>query len=211
MGTQIASKNSSAIVLESRVGYFKGMEGIVAGGAVVVSNILTFLCVAFPLSYVPGWTDPASILMGVAVGTGIPYLGGKYWNAYQVKDVLYEYTGTVENSGKESHLLAAKTFVNSILPFGQTVKTGSKVVNARDEPSDLIGGGSSRNSYFSYGSEHLLESYKADTYIKFTPFGSKVRQVISPTPVTVWDEAFTSTVSVHDFEDEKVLTSSKKR
>lgn len=210
MTTKIVSKNSSEVVLKSKVGYFTGMDGFGVTLIQVCSNIVTFFAVAFPLSYTPGWDTPSSILTGVVVGTGLPIIAGKYWNAYKVNEALYEYTGTVENSGKEAHKLAAKTFVNSLLPLGQTIKTGSKVVNATDEPSDLVGGSSSRNSYYSYGTASL-ESYKVDTYVKFTPFGSEVRQAIAPTPVTVWDDAFKSTVSVHEFEEERVLASAKRR
>lgn len=208
MSAQVVSKNSSEVVLKSKVGYFTGMEGIAVICAPIVSNLFSFLAVALPLSYTPDWSDGSSILMGLAVGTALPILGGKYWNAYQVTSDLYEYTGTVERYGKKTHYLAAKTFANSLLPFGQKIKTGSKVVLSSDEPSDLVGGSSSRNRYSSY--YESAESYKADTYVKFTLLGSEIRQVITPTPVTVWDEAFKSTVSVHEFEETKKLASSRR-
>lgn len=207
MSTKIVSKNSSEVVLKSKVGFFEGMDGLSIVMAPLVSNIVSFFAVAVPLSYSPGWDIPSSILIGVATGTGIAGLGGKYWNAYSLVSELKDTTGT--EFGKTEHRAALKTFVNSLLPLGQMYKTGSEIVTTDEEPSDLMGGNHSRNRYHSYSSKYA-ESYKADTYIKFTPFGSEIRQSISPTPITVWDDAFKSSVSVHEFEEEKTLTSARK-
>lgn len=205
--TKIVSKNSSEVVLKDKVGYFKGMDGFGVFGLPLISNVISFFAVAVPISNTPGWDIPSSILMGVVTGTVLPFIGGKYWNAYQVVEELKDHTGTT--FGKTAHRAAAKTFLNSLLPFGQTFKTGSKIVGSYQVPEDLIGGSSSADRYYSYR-DTPKETYQAETYVRFTPFGSEIKQSISPTPITVWDEAFNSTVAVHEFKLNKQLASSSR-
>jgi hypothetical protein len=197
MSTKIVSKNSSQIVLQNKTGYFTGMDGFAVVGIPLVSNVISFLAIAVPVSNIPGWDIPTSILTGILAGTGLPFLGGKYWNAYQTNEALREFTGTT--LVKKRHRAAGKTFLNSLLPFGQTFKTGSKVVKTQNAPAKLIGGSGPAHDYYSYRS-NSGETYTADTYLKFTPLGSVIKQVITPTPITVWDDAFKSTLTVHEFD-----------
>jgi hypothetical protein len=204
--TKIVSATSEKTVIESRVALSEGHVGLLwfvglAGPVLswMVTN-LGFLFVNLPTGEENLISLVAAVITAPVAVAGI--------HTFVVNEQVENYTTT--SVGKWGRL---KTMVAMLAPFGQKMKTGKKsvIISGRALSPSLIGGNRTKfNDYgyddyddYGYGraSKPKTASHEVETELVFKPLGVYIQQTLTPSATNIWDEAYNSTVAVHQFRN----------
>ena len=201
--TKIVSKSSDKTVLMSRVKFSDGelmpllMTPFISafGSLLMTAGFLDVFLLSTEDSFaVAGMVSAASIPASVAV-----------IHAGTVVEKLKDYTGTVI---KEKWRL--KTLFSLLAPVGHKMKAGEDSVDLlnKDVSAHLIGGylSAHSNSYHSRSRKSGTSTHEVKTELVFKPYGAYIKQTVVAAPTKIWDDAYSSTLAVHKFSKNDVVS-----
>ena len=195
MSAKVVAQSSDKTIVKKRIPLRDGINDDVLGPALIIGVPFAVIGIPCPLNLFAHFDLLNSFLWG----------GGVVGSAYAIMFALGYASETADwgedfSPGKVS---SVKSFVNTVLPFGQTVKVGKKLVKFKEERQNIA-----RLERGRISSSESDVTHEVTTTIKYTPMGAYIEQEFTTQPTKVWDEAFKTTLAVHAFS--KTDTNDKK-
>ena len=182
---KVISKTSDRTVVRERVRFNEIDEApvFVTG---VLSAMASFFGVVYPLNAIANWDLGLSFLAAGGTTAGLTSAVFLALYALAVEDESNRYS-----AGKMPYL---KSLVGVVFPFGQRNRTGKGQTRIYDASSNGI-------TKLTYNPDSIVSDATHDivTKVKFTPIGAYIEQEFIAAPTLIWDDAFKSTLSVHQF------------
>lgn len=201
MASKVVSQSSEKTVIRKRL-KFTETDLYSTIGTGIFGSLGSVFVVAMPLNL--NGVHLGLSLLGAAV-TGLGAAGLAFLGKYGVEAVdEFEKHITTEDEVRYSWMVL-KAIGSSVLPLGQSIKSQTKAAPGRygfsESQTDLV----TYPVTYHPGSSNVVESK-----LKFTPRGAYIEQTITPTPGKIWDDAFASTVAVHEFDAKRAISMDKK-
>jgi hypothetical protein len=182
--TKVIVNTSEKKVLRKRYSYLSEMGVSGAALTLIVTELLATFGIAAPLDMAFGFsTDDAFIVSGVS-GVGMALLFAK---GHLLHDFLSKVESDMGRSGWDSKFQVVKAF---LLPrSSKKLPPMTKQLSSNWERIATPVSHSYDNA----------SKYHVETKVVSGIFSSYVEQTITPTPIAVWDEAFSSAKEIYPF------------
>lgn len=187
---KVIVNNSEKKVIRKKYSYWSEVGPVGGFLTLLASEFLTTFGIAAPLDMAAGFSTPDAFLVSGLSGAAIAFLFAK---GHLLHDFMHEIDYDMGRSGWDSRLQVVQAF---LLP--RSSRKLPPMVNQLSAGWERIATPTS----YSYDN---ASQYRVETKVVSGILNSYVEQTITPTPLSVWDEAFNSAKQIYSFETKPAI------